>query len=88
MSLTNSWRNCRRRYSCDCVWIANVEEKGLEEVRKMPGLHDEPLKRKRTGQRSVRLGRAYRAIYVVNQQTIELEVIGFAEVLEVHKHRY
>lgn len=54
----------------------------------MPGLHDEPLKRKRTGQRSVRLGRAYRAIYVVNQQTIELEVIGFAEVLEVHKHRY
>lgn len=30
-------------------WISAVEEKGLGEVRKIPGYHDEPLKGSRLG---------------------------------------
>ena len=48
------------------------------------GFHDEPLKGKLQGQRSVRLNRAYRAIYV-EHETGEVELI---EVLEVNKHEY
>lgn len=70
------------------AWVANVEENGLEAVRKIPGLHDEPLKGKRAGQRSIRLGKAYRAIYVIGQEVVELKTIEFANVTEVHKHRY
>jgi proteic killer suppression protein len=66
------------------LWVALVEESGLREVRKQKGFHDEPLKGKRQGQRSVRLNRAYRAIYV-ERETGEIELI---EVLEVNKHEY
>ncbi len=31
------------------IWIAAVEWEGLEEVRKAPGYHDEPLKGPRFG---------------------------------------
>jgi len=64
-------------------WVDAVVLRGLEEVRRVPGYHDEPLKGARKGQRSIRLNRAYRAIYV--------EVHGAAEfvrVEEVSKHRY
>lgn len=37
------------------IWIESVEEDGLQEVRKLKGYHDEPLKGDRKGQRSVRL---------------------------------
>jgi proteic killer suppression protein len=47
------------------AWINAVGKDGLEEVRKIPGFHDEPLKGKREGQRSIRLSRSYRAIYLV-----------------------
>jgi proteic killer suppression protein len=40
-------------------WVFLVESKGLTEVMKSPGFHDEPLKGLRRGQRSVRLNRAY-----------------------------
>ena len=66
------------------LWVALVEESGLREVRKRKGFHDEPLKGKRRGQRSVRLNRAYRAIYV-ERETGKVELI---EVLEVNKHDY
>lgn len=66
------------------IWVALVEESGIREVRKLKGFHDEPLKGKRQGQRSVRLNRAYRAIYVEHNSG-ELELI---EVLEVNKHEY
>jgi proteic killer suppression protein len=66
------------------VWVALVEESGVREVRKHKGFHDEPLKGKRQGQRSVRLNRAYRAIYV-EQEAGGIELI---EVLEVNKHEY
>ena len=66
------------------IWVAWVEESGIQEMRKCKGFHDEPLKGKRQGQRSVRLNRAYRAIYV-EHETGEVESI---EVLEVNKHEY
>jgi proteic killer suppression protein len=65
------------------AWARAVETYGLEEVRRVPGYHDEPLKGQRAGQRSIRLSRAYRAIYVIAQGTIE-----FVSVEEVHKHDY
>jgi proteic killer suppression protein len=64
-------------------WIDDVEERGLEEVRKVLGYHDEPLQGKRLGQRSIRLSRSYRAIYVIKNDGVE-----FASVEEVHKHDY
>lgn len=36
-------------------WIEAIELEGLREVRKLSGFHDEPLKGKRKGQRSIRL---------------------------------
>jgi proteic killer suppression protein len=52
-------------------------------MRKRPGFHDEPLKGKRQGQRSIRLNKAYRAIYEVDPQEPH-----FIEVVEVNKHEY
>jgi len=61
-----------------------VREIGLEEVRKIPGFHDEPLVGRRRGMRSVRLSRAYRALYrVVPQGDIEVVCVE-----EVSKHGY
>jgi len=54
------------------------------QVRKLPGYHDEPLKGDRKGQRSVRLNRAYRAIYEESEDG-QLTIIT---VLEVNKHDY
>ena len=64
-------------------WVEAIEIEGLYQVKKLPGLHDEPLKGKRRGQRSVRLNRSYRAIY-----TIEGDTITFIFVREVTKHEY
>ncbi|MFH1018900.1 MAG: hypothetical protein V1798_12090 [Pseudomonadota bacterium] len=66
------------------TWVDAVERNGLEEVRKLPGYHDEPLHGSRTGERSIRLSRSYRAIYVVFREgTVEM-----ASVEEVSKHDY
>lgn len=65
-------------------WAALVEESGIREVRKSKGFHDEPLRGDRRGQRSVRLNRSYRAIYI-EAANGELELI---EVLEVNNHEY
>jgi proteic killer suppression protein len=65
------------------IWVAAVELDGVEEVRKLPGYHDEPLQGIRTGQRSIRLSRSYRAIYQVKKDVIE-----FVSVEEVSKHDY
>lgn len=65
------------------AWAADVERTGIEEVRKRPGFHDEPLRGLRVGQRSVRLNRAYRAIY------IELKnMVRIVRVIEVTRHEY
>lgn len=64
-------------------WVDDVEESGLHEVQKRPGFHDEPLQGRRQGQRSIRLSKAYRAIYRIVKGAIE-----FVEILEVTKHVY
>jgi len=64
-------------------WIEDIETRGLEEVRKIPGYHDEPLKGKLQGMRSVRLSKGYRAYYVVVK-----DVLHFVEVKGVDKHEY
>lgn len=65
-------------------WAKSVESQGIISVRKLPGYHDEPLKGKRKGQRSIRLNRAYRLIYEEDDRW-EVLVIG---VMEVSKHDY
>ncbi len=65
-------------------WAIAVETDGLLATRKLPGLHDEPLRGERQGQRSVRLNRAYRVIYVEGARG-ELQIV---EVIEVNKHDY
>jgi len=66
------------------AWVDDVETRGLEEARKVPGYHDEPLAGERQGQRSVRLSRLYRAIYVVRS----LDIVEFVSVEEISKHAY
>lgn len=63
-------------------WAETVERLGILEVRKLKGYHDEPLKGDRKGQRSIRLNKAYRAIYIESDGGIEICVI------EVNKHEY
>lgn len=64
-------------------WVEDVEERGLEEVRKIPGYHDEPLRGELKGLRSIRLSRGYRAYYrVVDGQAM------FVNVERIDKHEY
>ena len=67
------------------LWIVSVEKLGLEQTRQQggKGLHDEPLRGKRQGQRSIRLSRSYRAIYTIKKDSIE-----FVLIEEVNKHEY
>lgn len=65
-------------------WIEDVGISGLSIVRKIPGYHDESLKGKRAGQRSIRLNNAYRAIYEIDKNC----QIHFVEIIEVNKHEY
>lgn len=66
-------------------WVLMVAEHGLSEVRKVRGFHDEPIAYgPHAGQRSIRLGRSWRAFYVLGTDgTAEL-----VEVVEVNKHDY
>jgi proteic killer suppression protein len=66
------------------AWVDDVETRGLEEARKVAGYHDEPLYGERQGQRSVRLSRSYRAIYVVRSQ----DIVEFVLIEEITKHAY
>jgi proteic killer suppression protein len=63
--------------------VTAVEQEGSEEVRKVRGYHDETLQRDRFGQRSIRLSRAYRAIYELKGDTA-----AFVSIEEVSKHQY
>lgn len=66
------------------TWAQSVELKGLREIRKLSGYHDEPLKGIRQGQRSIRLNKGYRAIYIEEDDgSINLIIIE-----EVNKHEY
>ena len=65
-------------------WARDVERLGIEEMRKIPGLHDEPLHGDRRGQRSIRLSKGYRAIYIEYKDG-NIKIIS---VEEVTKHEY
>ncbi|MCH2534135.1 MAG: hypothetical protein MK008_06825 [Bdellovibrionales bacterium] len=69
----------RRKIS---FWILEVSLHGIQETRKRPGYHDEPLKGGRKGQRSIRLSHSYRLIYR------ELEAGIHIHLLEVNNHDY
>lgn len=66
------------------LWVDSVEDKGIKEIMKIKGYHDEPLKGNRQGQRSIRLSKSYRAIYI-DLGDNKYEII---EVIEVNKHDY
>lgn len=65
-------------------WVNAVENYGIDAVRKIPGFHDEPLKGMRKGQRSIRLNKTYRAIYI-ETKTEEIQILL---ITEVNKHDY
>lgn len=65
-------------------WVRTIEEFSLSEARKVKGYCDEPLKGLRQGQRSVRLGIKWRAIYSLSE-TGESNII---KVEEVTPHDY
>jgi len=65
-------------------WVYLVMEIGLQEVRKIPGFHDEPLVGRRRGTRSIRLSRGYRAMYRLVRAG-DVEVVS---IEEVSKHGY
>ncbi len=64
-------------------WKKEVETHGIERVRKIPGYHDEPLKGKLRGIRSIRLGKGYRAYYRVEKGEVHALIVE-----EVNKHDY
>lgn len=66
------------------IWVDLVENQGLRESRKIKSFRDEPLKGDRKGQRSIRLNKAYRAIYIEHADNC----VEFFEILEVNKHEY
>lgn len=66
------------------AWVSVVERVGLPEARRLPGYHDEPLLGRRQGQRSIRLNRAYRAIYIERPEA-ECQLV---KILKVSKHEY
>jgi toxin HigB-1 len=62
-------------------WVVRVEQDGIQETRKHPGFHDEPLSGQRQGQRSIRLNQQWRLIYC--------EITGqVLEVMEITPHDY
>jgi toxin HigB-1 len=61
----------------------DVQARGLEEVRKVPGFHDEPLSGQRQHQRSIRLNLHWRAVYEVHGDEVKV-----ALVVEVIPHSY
>ena len=64
-------------------WVEDVEDRGLYEVRKTAGYHDELLKGKLKDVRSIRLSRSYRAYYRIINNVVE-----FIHVERIDKHEY
>ncbi len=69
------------------AWVDDVQARGLEEVRKVPGYNDHPLKGPLAGKRAIRLSLQWRAIYTV-KKTGNNPIIEFVVVEEVHPHGY
>lgn len=64
-------------------WVEDIEQRGLGEVRKIPGFHDEPCKGKLKELRSIRLSKGYRAYYRILKLGLE-----FVFIERVDKHEY
>lgn len=64
-------------------WIEDVELRGLNEVRKTSGYHDEPCKGALVGHRSIRLSKGRRAYYRIFKNEIE-----FIRIEGIDKHEY
>ena len=65
------------------IWVRTVKLEGIERARLVKGYHDEPLRGTRKGQRSIRLSKAYRAVYTIEREEIEIVLVQ-----EVNKHDY
>ncbi len=65
-------------------WVDAVVNDGISAVRKVTGYHDEHLLGQRAGQRSIRLSKSYRAIYIEMSDN----KLKFIEIIEVNKHEY
>lgn len=66
------------------AWIEAVTHEELSNIKKIKGFHDEPLQGNRLGQRSIRLNKSYRTIYIIKNE----KLIKFIEIIEVNKHDY
>lgn len=66
------------------AWLVAVNNVGVDETRRRPGWHDEPLLGDRKGQRSIRLNKQWRAIYIIKSNG----QIEFIEVKEITPHEY
>jgi proteic killer suppression protein len=64
-------------------WVEDVEERGLQMVRRIPGYHDEPCLGKMKGFRTIRLGKGWRAYY-----SIQGEIIEFVLIEGIDHHEY
>lgn len=66
------------------TWVSSIQLAGLSETRKCKGYRDEALFGARAGQRSIRLNKSYRAIYIEKRHN-QVELL---EVIEVSNHEY
>jgi proteic killer suppression protein len=67
------------------AWIDSVEDRGLRQTQMIKSFHDEPLKGKKTGHRSIRLSKQWRAEYTIHNNKLKVE---FILIEEVHPHAY
>lgn len=67
------------------AWVDSVEDCGLRITQMTKSFHDEPLKGKKFGRRSIRLSKKWRAEYTIQNHKIEIE---FILIEEVHPHEY
>ena len=67
------------------AWVDSVEDQGLRLTQLTKGFHDEPLRGKKMGRRSIRLSKKWRAEYTIQNETLEIE---FVFIEEVHPHDY
>lgn len=65
-------------------WVKSVKRDGLEAASMLPGYHDEPLKGKWSGFRSIRLSRNYRALYRLLKKNGATAIL----IAEVNRHEY
>lgn len=58
------------------LWKEIVSLHGPEKLREFGGFNDESLKGQRKGQRSSRLSRQYRVVYVVEREIVSVYVLA------------